>query len=883
MRLAVVLLVLMLPASARAATRYASPDGLGDCTTADRACALETAFNGAASGDTISVAGGTYGESTDASIDLSGNGRTLTVAGAVVGRDRPQLDQYTLSLDAGSAVRDLTITPGGPSGYGLQMLHGMVERVFVSASGGADACQVLGTIRDSVCAHDFSADGLQAVHDTQARNVTGTGRRGFALYAGFEHIEATNAAGVGIDLDVYSGANSADLLTLDHSAYDTAKTYGPFTESARVAPIVTRSATDLRQAPASPTIDAGTDDGVLPGELDLNGNLRTLGARTDVGAYEHVPAAPDFAPADPTVSPTDAVARAGLDGAGGLTRWHVEYGKTDGYGSATDEQTAAASLTRAPVAASLPGLSPNTTYHYRFVGESDGGITTGADRTFTTGPNTRYVAPGATGDACTQVAPCALFDGFSGAASGDTIVVGSGTYEGGLKKVESDGRSLTIQGAVVGRARPVLNDVRFKLDAHSSIRDLSLHATDGNPLYLLGDAVGERLEVAGPGTYSCLIYESAVLLDSACRATGVNIGLLAASPGARNISAVGNQPLVLAFDGATVLNGAFTSTSDQPDARSQDGAHTIDHAAAQTFGNGVTATHRVDRLLSRSAADLRPLPGSPTIDAGLDSASPLDLNGNLRTIGTHTDVGAYEFVPAAPDFGALDAIDVTKTTATVRAGLENSGGRTYWHLELGSTSTPEVVAPGSLTRDTVAVPLTGLKEGTTYHYRFVGESDGGTTTGPDRTFTTAADPVPSPSPVPAPSPTETPMPAKPTLSITAGGGSRRAGQLLLNRRTITLFVRCGDAACTATASGYVTIGKRRFGTLGAPRQPLALGAHTEGQVKLRSSLKLRRAVRHHLRRHRKARAVIHLRGVFVDSAGTTITKRLSVKVRRLKR
>ena len=36
----------------------------------------------------------------------------------------------------------------------------------------------------------------------------------------------------------------------------------------------------------------------------------------------------------------------------------------------------------------------------------------------------------------------------------------------------------------------------------------------------------------------------------------------------------------------------------------------------------------------------------------------------------------------------------------------------------------------------VSAALTGLKVGTTYHYRVVAENEAGTTTGPDQTFTT---------------------------------------------------------------------------------------------------------------------------------------------------
>jgi hypothetical protein len=47
---------------------------------------------------------------------------------------------------------------------------------------------------------------------------------------------------------------------------------------------------DFRQAPGSPTIDAGSAVGI--GSLDLAGNSRNLGAGPDIGAFEFVPPPP---------------------------------------------------------------------------------------------------------------------------------------------------------------------------------------------------------------------------------------------------------------------------------------------------------------------------------------------------------------------------------------------------------------------------------------------------------------------------------------------------------------------------------------------------------------------------------------------------------------
>ena len=67
-----------------------------------------------------------------------------------------------------------------------------------------------------------------------------------------------------------------------------------------VAPLfVDAGAGDYRQAPGSPTVDAGTTDPDL-GTTDLDGDARTLGSAPDIGADELVPAVTPPPPGDTT-------------------------------------------------------------------------------------------------------------------------------------------------------------------------------------------------------------------------------------------------------------------------------------------------------------------------------------------------------------------------------------------------------------------------------------------------------------------------------------------------------------------------------------------------------------------------------------------------------
>ncbi len=62
----------------------------------------------------------------------------------------------------------------------------------------------------------------------------------------------------------------------------------------------------------------------------------------------------------------------------------VQWGTTTAYGSTTPTQSLGNGTTDVPFAASLGGLTPNTTYHYRVVATNGVGTTTGADMAFIT-------------------------------------------------------------------------------------------------------------------------------------------------------------------------------------------------------------------------------------------------------------------------------------------------------------------------------------------------------------------------------------------------------------------------------------------------------------------------------------------------------------------
>ncbi len=107
---------------------------------------------------------------------------------------------------------------------------------------------------------------------------------------------------------------------------------------------------------------------------------------------------------------------------------------------------------------------------------------------------------------------------------------------------------------------------------------------------------------------------------------------------------------------------------------------------------------------------------------------------------------------SAPTVAAGTASATTDTSATVNAAVNPNGQATTYAFEYGTTIHYSVqTAPQSAGAGTQPVnasaQLTGLRPGTTYHYRLIAASPGGTTAGTDATFTTSGIAAP-PSPAP---------------------------------------------------------------------------------------------------------------------------------------
>lgn len=178
--------IALVPASAGAADRFASPSGtaLDDCADPDVPCSIERAVNMAASGDDITLLPGSYSTSTP----LGGLGAfNRTIHGAPGARPTINFTaaatgETGIFLRSGSVIRDVVLeSTAGNGGSALFVQGATIERVSVHETGAhasgpsTRACGIDpgSVIRDSVCWYS-GAGGNAAAMQMQSPSAGGT-------------------------------------------------------------------------------------------------------------------------------------------------------------------------------------------------------------------------------------------------------------------------------------------------------------------------------------------------------------------------------------------------------------------------------------------------------------------------------------------------------------------------------------------------------------------------------------------------------------------------------------------------------------------------------------------------------------------------------------
>jgi CSLREA domain-containing protein len=294
----------------------------------------------------------------------------------------------------------------------------------------------------------------------------------------------------------------------------------------------------------------------------------------------------------------------------------------------------------------------------------------------------------------------------------------------------------TLTGNTAGTNGGALEDSNGSSGASVSISDATF---EGNT----AAANGGALDIGNGPTADSIINDTIFANGTGPGGQGGDVAL-GASP---------NKPI---FENTIVADGV-SPTGPDCNGSVQSAGHNLTDSSQCRFVGAPTGFDMVntDPMLGPLQDNGGPtetmalLPGSPAIDAGLNSGCPAtDQRGLARPQGAACDIGAYESAP--PLIGAATASSVGTTIAILSAPVANpdvQGGSVLFQFgtstAYGNTSATEGLRP-STSATTFSVPLIDLTPDTVYHFRVVAENHSAPAVGPDETFTTAASPTPTP-------------------------------------------------------------------------------------------------------------------------------------------
>ena len=439
------------------------------------------------------------------------------------------------------------------------------------------------------------------------------------------------------------------------------------------------------QSPVTGTSDTAVSaviTGLTPG---LTYHYRVVGANTGGTSYgadmtfATTVGAPIVTTGSASPLSTGAVVTGTVNAQNASTTVTVEYGTTAAYGSSvTADQSPVVGSNDTAITAAISGLAFNQTYHYRVVGTNSSGTTNGADMTFLTTLNPTAI----TGEATNVQASSAVLNGAANANNGfwyvrfdygTTIAYGS-TQTATPSQV--NGNANTPVTAVVTGLTPGTT-YHFRTTVYGGLTYYGSDATFTTP--------------SGPGVTT---------------GAATPVGITTAT-----------------VNGTVNANGESTTVI-------------FEYGFTTSYGKMVPA-------------DQSPVTGAVNtpVSAGLDTLIP-GTTYHYRAVGTSvigTVYGAdmtFTTGTVAPTVVTGAAAGVSATTATLNGTVNPNNASTTVTFEYGLTTaygttvTADQSPVTGVTATAVSFSLTGLTPSTTYHYRVVGQSGAGTSSGLDMTFTT---------------------------------------------------------------------------------------------------------------------------------------------------
>ena len=522
-----------------------------------------------------------------------------------------------------------------------------------------------------------------------------------------------------------------------------------------------------------------------PCMFTLNGDS-TLDAR-----FEQEPPAVTTTAGAAGITQTEATVEGTVNPNGSeVTACKVEYGETTSYGSETSCASPPGSGT-SPVAveAALSGLSPETTYHFRFVATNGGGTGEGEDREFTT----EAIQP-----------PTVLTEAASPVGKTTATLNGTVNPHGSeVSACEFEYGTTTGYGSTAACV-PSPGSGSGAVSVHAEVSGLTqlteyhfrLLATNGGGTEEGSDETFTTVSLTPPTVTTTAgatgIAQTEATVEGTVNPNGLNVesceveygtttgyGSTAAcvpSPGS-GTSAVAVEAALSGLSPETTYHFRFVATNEDGTGDGSDQQFTTlplkpsvtiaaATGAAQTAltlngavnpnGSNVSACefeYGTTTSYGSTAACVPAAPGAGTSPVAVD-AELTGLSANTTyhyrlkaTNGGGTSTSGDETASTLPNPPTVTttegATGIAQTEATVHGTVNPNGSNvSACKVEYGTTTAYGSEAscaslPGSGTSAVgVEAALSGLSPETTYHFRFVATNGGGTGHGSDQSFTT---------------------------------------------------------------------------------------------------------------------------------------------------
>jgi hypothetical protein len=223
------------------------------------------------------------------------------------------------------------------------------------------------------------------------------------------------------------------------------------------------------------------------------------------------------------------------------------------------------------------------------------------------------------------------------------------------------------------------------------------------------------------------------------------VAMVAALPvalahGATSAPTVTTAPATSVGNSGATLNGSVNPNGQQ---------------TSYAFQWGPTADYGHETTLTSAGSGT----GASSVSSTLGSLAPgttyhfriIAMSASGTSVGSDQSFTTTGTAPAPsppPAAATGPSSNVGQSGATASGTVNPSGQSTTYYFEYGSTpnyglETSPTDAGSGVTSQSVSSSLTGLTMGTTYHYRLVAVSNGGTTLGGDQAFTTNPGGTPS--------------------------------------------------------------------------------------------------------------------------------------------